>query len=195
MSIKRFLTAAVLFVLCGCAGGGGLGGGFNCPFNVPSCCYDSLFGCGTFDLPEGCSCSQYGFYSKENISALQYFSPAPKTASKNLSGTWRGNLKKQSSTCRALPAKVDGIVRIYDNPTSVSVAVPGYGTLRGGKSNTRGFKANGKYSSYFLACRADVSTVFTKSSFSRGTLQANVEYVCGGRVSCTAQYKGTITKI
>ena len=42
------------FALTGCEGGGGV-----CPWQRPSCCDNNLFGCGPFDLPQGCSCGDY----------------------------------------------------------------------------------------------------------------------------------------
>lgn len=195
--LKACLSFFVIAGLSGCPedNNNTSSNGFSCPFFTPSCCYDSLFGCGFFDLPSGCTCSRYGFFAKETISGMQFVKAAQKTSPKSYGGTWSGTLRKGSSNCSAVPSRLNGYVRISDSNSGVKVTIPGYTTLKGKAKKRNGFTASSKYSSSRFACKANLSTNFSSSSTSRGVLQASMKYMCGSRVACTSNYRGTITKI
>jgi hypothetical protein len=182
-----------LFAIClsffGCAGGGGF-----CPVNIPSCCYDTLFGCGTFDLPSGCSCSDYGYMSRvDSNKFLSKNHQKKSTPSNGLSGRWTGILKQKSSTCSSFLKQINGVIQINDSTKRISVKVPGYGTLKGTK-RPKGFKASGSYRPMLSFCNAKIGVNFSSIKNGVASTDTSINLSCLGMKSCTANYKGTLQR-
>ena len=154
-----FLFFLLTLGAIGCTGGGG--GGF-CPFNIPSCCYDTLFGCGTFDLPAGCSCSDYGYMARVNTKNLFPSKPATRSlrVKGDMTGTWSGILNQKSKSCLMFTLKqVNGVASIRDQKRSVFVTIPGYGRLTGRK-NGKVTSAMGSYNGKLL-CSSSIAVSIT----------------------------------
>ena len=50
--MTKLIAIALALLISGCSG-------LNCPFERPDCCDNFVFGCGPFDLPDGCDCGDY----------------------------------------------------------------------------------------------------------------------------------------
>jgi hypothetical protein len=50
--MTKLIVIALALLISGCSG-------LNCPFERPDCCDNLVFGCGPFDLPDGCDCGDY----------------------------------------------------------------------------------------------------------------------------------------
>lgn len=167
-------------------------GGYDCPLDPPECCYNVLTGCQLFDMPQWCSCSQYGLYSAQlkkasaSIETLQQYISRP-----GLSGSWRGILRRAYSVCPASLPQVSGVVSIRQKKTRVYVTVPGYGVLRG-RTNKRGFSAQGTYRA-FNVCTARASLNFKSKTRGSGEADAAVSTSCfSTQGQCTMKYRGTV---
>ena len=180
-SMRLWFIALIVFCLGGCDNG------INCPLDPPSCCYDSLFGCGTFDLPQGCSCSQYGlFRSFRN----QTYGRA--ITAKSVAGLWQGRLERTFSTCQGAPAVVSGSLNVKERRGKVTVSVPYYGSLRGSRTRS-GFSVSGAYAPLFSLCDISVRASFLAHSRKSGKLVAAVENRCKfTQTACTATYQGEL---
>lgn len=177
---RAVCTALTVVSLSSC------GGGLNCPIDPPSCCYDQLFGCGTFDLPFGCTCESYGINSAARASrALQ----TPMNDSIN--GAWRGVFVREQSSCAGLPETLRGGIGVSGSRRSVRVAVPGYGVLRGTRYST-GFKASGFFAPFSPLCRGKVQVTFDRNDTTSASVRAAMSYSCGRRSICSARYAGQL---
>jgi hypothetical protein len=188
-TLQSLLVLTISLLSLGCAGGGGF-----CPINIPSCCYDTLFGCGTFDLPAGCSCSDYGYMSR--VDAQKAFGSSNKrsfTSNRGLSGTWSGIIQKENDSCGSFLKKVNGVVRIHQTPRKTSVYVPGFGSLKGARQS-RGFRASGTYRPFMSSCKANVAVKFTTQKRGIAATQTTVSLACPGVNRCSATYTGTVQK-
>lgn len=165
------------------------GGGLNCPIDPPACCSNVLFGCGTFDLPFGCECSQWGFGRSVPPQRLS----GPITRGADLSGSWRGPLNRTTSSCAGLPRTVRGAVAVTTTGQRVTVAIPGYGNLRG-TTRATGFSASGALYPFTPLCRADVNTDFTRKNATTNTVRTSLVYTCGRTRVCSAQYVGEMSR-
>ena len=197
-NFRHFLALIVLVIgIAGCdSGNGSLG----CGGSTPSCCYDSLFGCGTFDLPFGCSCSFYGLYFKEG-KAL----PKALASTTNLNGTWSGMMKRTASSCPALLPEVVGTAQVRESHGKVTVRASTYGRLTG-TAHGKGYVVSGKYlpsssqsSSQSLSqsssmCSAQVRVSFTRRSSYAGIARATINYSCDSKPICSAIYNGALQK-
>lgn len=184
---RKIVLGAAILLSAGCSG-------LDCPLDPPNCCYDALFGCELFDLPMGCSCSDYGlgFASSAVLRSPQKKLASTPTA--RVSGDWTGSLTQLHSTCPNAPRRLSGILRVRERNGSVTVAVPGYGRLIGRSGGRRNFTAKGRYKVPLSSCSADVSTRFTSRRAALGNLSAEVTLTCGSLLSCGAAYSGTIQK-
>jgi len=185
--LKLFpFTIFLLFVGCG--------GGLNCPIDPPSCCYNQLFGCGTFDLPLGCECEDYGLaFARIGFRA----SPAKQlssTPSGRMSGIWSGMLEQTSSSCLGAPAEIGGVIKVRERGDKVTVSVPRYGKLRGTKRGRRALKVSKSIKDPLAICSAQVSATLKGSKPGVAAARANVEYGCISGISCTIDYSGTVEK-
>ena len=185
---KLLAFSGLLLFLAGC------NNGLDCPIDPPSCCYDALFGCELFDLPMGCSCSQYGFVT---ANAKQSLTSAASTASQKspgLSGSWSGVLSQNSSSCPGFLPKVSGLVKVRTQKNSVKITVPGYGTLKG-KARTRNrLTASGKYTEPLSSCKAEVTVSIASARAGLGRVGSKVKLDCGRALQCSSQYVGMMQK-
>ena len=198
--LTQLLLTILSFTMIGCSGGG-----LSCPFNIPSCCYDALFGCGTFDLPSGCSCSDYGFLSRASARkeiVAQQNDPVLKRhlrslsvnqKATNLSGAWSGVFNKQSSTCAGIVKQVNGVVSVKDINNKVSITVPGFGTVSGRKISNRS-NVSGSYRVPFTSCKASVAVRMQQVGSGIVTASSSMTYSCGAAVQCQAVFSGTLQR-
>ena len=161
-------------------------GGIDCPINPPECCYNVLTGCQLFDMPQGCSCSDYGLSYHRVGLALGSSRGA-------LSGQWSGILQRKTASCTWMKSRIMGSIAISDQNGRISARIPGYGTIRG-RSNSRGCTAAGSYRP-LLFCAANVRTNFVSTGSGVGRLDAAVDYSCGGKTRCTAAYSGVMQRV
>lgn len=192
--LKSCLLLLIITVISGC------GNGFDCPSNVPSCCYDSLFGCEIFDLPPTCSCSDYGIFRTKTSSVPQYQSRQNRAVQTlntqragSLTGDWSGILDRKKSSCGSFLKQVNGVIQIRDKKNILSIKVLHYGALHGRKQKN-GFYATGTYKPPLLSCSARVSVYFQRRTSGIGKVQANINYSCGTTYSCTSSYSGAVQK-
>jgi hypothetical protein len=175
---KSLVLIVLLSQLAGC------GGGLNCPFDPPECCYNQLFGCGPFDLPFGCECSAYGLARSGAVSAAK---------ARSKEGGWLGELTRMASSCPGSPQRVKGYLEIKARRRAISVRVPGYGTLRGIRRGGR-YHVKGSYAPVTPTCSAKVRALFESRSDLAASLTVRVGYGCGGVELCSARYTGTIER-
>ena len=160
----------------------GCDGGFNCPLDRPACCDNVLFGCGTFDLPDGCTCANF-LYSP----ITRGYSAARASTTSTLSGTYRVELNRSSSSCAGLLPRVTGSVGVRENKGAVTVTIPGYGVLKG-KVVNRIIRAAGSYRALFFNCTVGVRTAFSATR-PKGTATADLTISCGSKEPCTASIR------
>jgi hypothetical protein len=180
------LTIFNALALSGCAG-------VSCPFTRPSCCDNALFGCGPFDLPQGCSCSDY---------LSRSFSGAPiSRATKQISSrgiqdsTWRLSLVRQSGDCTYLRNSLQTTLLIRSQGKQLQVKALGYPRLRGTRSS-RSMKMRGKRQIAFPACTVQLDASILLTTPSQGTAQGSVEISCSASsLSCSATYSGLARRI
>lgn len=178
----RYLVAiATMCVLSGC------GGGFNCPFNPPQCCYNVLFGCGPFDIPFGCECSSYGLARVAPAKAPAMFAGA------KVDNVWNGELTRRSSSCPGLPKKLRGKVVVKTTARRITVTVPGYGVLRGQRRG-RDYRATGSYAPFTPTCKGKATVTVSPRGRSRAGVSAAMTYGCGERSLCSARYNGALSR-
>jgi hypothetical protein len=184
-NISCFFLIVALLASVGCSGG------LNCPFQRPQCCDNALFGCGTFDLPQGCSCDDYlsralrdkGLFSAPLVNAR---------ALTSANGTWRLSLSQTQSSCPGMLRIVSGNVDIRERRGRVSVKTPGYGTLRGRTS--RGIlRASGVYKPFVAGCSASVSSTMTVRT-GQGPVRTSIDVNCG-QLQCSMVYEGQGRKL
>lgn len=181
--LGTLVSAVLALVLSGCSGG------FNCPFEKPSCCDNALFGCGTFDLPSGCSCSDY-FSSAVNKIDSRTLKVARATVRARFSGAWRVALSRGQATCPATPASLQGSVGISQTGNRISLRVPGYGTVRG-VARGNGFEADSNYSSLPLSCSAKLHVSVGLVSPNSASVAVQTTVTCPKAVQgCSASYSG-----
>lgn len=169
------------------------GGGFNCPIDPPSCCYNVLFGCGLFDLPGGCSCDDYGLGFRTGLVTRGAASNA--NAVPGLAGTWRGTLARQSTTCSYALPKVSGGIKINSRGDSLRLSVPGFGDLFGSRGkNVRANRAalQGMYRRG--NCLADVRANLSTRRAGLSEARVKVTLACGRADVCRSLYSGVLQK-
>ncbi|MFM1847809.1 MAG: hypothetical protein RL417_1283 [Pseudomonadota bacterium] len=179
--LVRPVVIVCLLLLSGC------GGGFNCPFNPPQCCYNVLFGCGPFDIPFGCECSSYG---------LARLAPkrSPATfAGKQVDNVWSGSISRQRSTCPGLPKTLKGRVVIKTSGRRITVTVPGYGVLRGQRRG-RVYRARGSYAPFTPTCKGEAVVTLNPLAKSRSRVKSAMSYGCGETKLCSARYVGSLER-
>lgn len=178
------LTAVIL---TGCEGG-------NCPFQRPACCDNALFGCGPFDLPNGCSCGDY--FSRSFRGAIQQPRENLFTrADLSMDGTWRVSLTKTSGGCSYLQKTAKGTLLVRERSKKVSIKVRGVATLRGDRRNKR-VGARGQVKSVFPKCTASISSAFTLIDSMNANVSGGVVVSCSNSsLSCQASYEGKAARL
>ena len=175
--------------IVGCNGGGG-----NCPWERPSCCDNNLFGCGPFDLPQGCSCGDYFSRSFQGFPIQQRRTPQRSTPL-SMEGTWRLAVQKNGGGCSYLSKQSTATVLIRDRNQQVSAKLLGFVTLRGNRSG-RNVRPRGQIKVPFPRCVADVTTNINLSSATSGAVTATVNVSCQNQsLSCSTSYSGSIKKM
>lgn len=169
-------------------------GGISCPFTPPSCCENALFGCGPFDLPQGCSCNDY--FSR-SFSGGAKSTPArpPRSRKTPRDETWRITLRKTSGSCPYLANQVTGTVLIRSAGNLVQVRPIGYPTLRGTRSRKL-LRVRGTQTIGFAGCKAAISGALSQVSSSGGDVSASIDLACRTQVlSCQATFSGQARKV
>lgn len=181
-------------LLSGCAGG------FNCPFNRPSCCDNVLFGCGPFDLPAGCSCNDY-FLRSFNGTVLSQgnFSDSKisrASSSSSSSGTWRTRgEKKDVNSCPLLPRTASTTLLIRENTRRVSLKALGYVVLRGVRTGNT-IDARGAIKIPALNCMAFIRSTLDITNPSKAPHSVTIDLRCSQpRNSCSSTYRGSAKKL
>lgn len=174
----------------------GCGGGFNCPFQRPSCCDNVIFGCGPFDLPQGCSCGDFfsnSFRGKFAVKQGQLIRMSTATAA----GKWRAKLTRRTSNCRSILASLVSNVNISQSGSRVTLTAPGVATLRGTRTNNT-INATGQYTPMLLlGCDAQISSKMDLTAADKANVTGNVTIKCKSRPSnnCSASYSGEAMKL
>ena len=173
---------------------GGCDSGIDCPLDPPDCCYDVLFGCQLFDMPMGCSCSQYGLGFATSAKTAPRKKALTTTPANRLSGNWSGNLKQSSSSCRGVPKSISGRMHITQRKNKVSIEVPQYGKLRGKVAGRRGFAVVRRYALPIPLCNAFIEADMRSNKPGVGAASAQVNVYCGSEKLCSASYNGALIK-
>jgi len=179
--VRYSLALLFIVVLSGC------GGGFNCPFNPPQCCYNVLFGCGPFDIPFGCECSSYGLARVAPAKSAMTFAGA------TVDNVWNGTLSRQSSSCPGLPKTLRGKVVVKTTGRRISITVPGYGVLRGQRRG-RVYRATGSYAPFTPTCKGIANVTVNPNGRLRAGIGASMTYSCGAAPLCSARYNGALSR-
>jgi hypothetical protein len=187
--VTKLLLFVVLIFLTSC------GGGFNCPFNRPSCCDNLLFGCGPFDLPQGCSCGDFFGGSLRSRFSVRQGQVVPMSVT-SAGGKWRASVTRQSSTCSGLRSTLVSNVTITQTNDRIVMQVPGVTTLRG-KRTGNSVSASGQYTPLSLVgCNAQVSSQMTLTSTSAANIAGSVTMTCRRAANnCSATYTGQAVKL
>ena len=198
----RGFFAACLIVLSGLLWG--CSGGFNCPFDKPACCDNVVFGCGAFDLPDGCSCEDYALRSFSGAkrddahpqSALMSVDSTARARAISASGTWRSiGHKTVSASCPLFPNRVTRTLIIRQTGARVRVKMMGYGTLRGTRARNT-VRAQGAYKVPALGCIAFVRSQLSVESAVSSPHTVAIDWRCQQRInSCSVTYRGIAKKL
>jgi hypothetical protein len=182
------ISSFCALLLIGCEGGG------NCPWNRPSCCNNKLFGCGPFDIPQGCSCSNYFSRSFQGF-PLEHKATPPRSTLNTMEGTWRVALQKSGGGCSYLNKQSTATVLVRERNQQVTVKLLGFVTLRASRSG-RNLKPRGQLKLPYLRCTADVTSDINLSSATTAALTGNVVVSCLKKsLSCSASYTGYLKKL
>ncbi len=188
------ILGVVASLFTGCAGG------FDCPFERPACCENVLFGCGPFDLPNGCSCSDYfmksfsGFTLPNQLSRQTLISAKGGLA--DVTGTWRSTGTKTNSTaCPTLPRSATSTLLIREENKKVSVKLLGYSTLRGNRVGEV-VRVQGAYKVPFLGCEAFIKSEIKPTSAANSPVTTTVDWRCKvASRSCSVTYTGNAKRL
>lgn len=182
-------AAFIALVLVGCEGGGA-----NCPWERPSCCDNNLFGCGPFDLPQGCSCGDY-FSRSFQGSPIRSKASSNRQTLATTEGTWRVSLTKRGNGCSYLKKQATATVLIRERNQQVTMKLLGFANLRGNRSG-RHVRTRGSVRVPFSRCSADITSAIALSSATAGTVQGTVNVSCASQqLSCSSSYSGDIRKM
>lgn len=185
---RALVSGLLAVVVAGC------NGGVDCPWDRPSCCDNALFGCGPFDIPQGCSCGDYFSRSFQGFELKQRASKAPVT-SNSLEGTWRATLQKSGGGCSYLSKSSTATLLIRETKQQVNVKLLGFVTLRGSRVG-KNVKPKGQIKVPVPQCTADVSSDINLTSATTGTVNGTVQVTCQKQaLSCSASYSGQIKKM
>jgi hypothetical protein len=194
MNRKNTLALAAFFLIF--TAFSGCGGGFNCPFDRPSCCDNILFGCGPFDLPQGCSCSDFFSYSSRGSFAVKRGELMRMTAT-TAAGRWRVRLNRQSSNCRNVLSTVVSNMTLSQSGSRVTLTAPGIATMRGTRTNNT-INTTGQYTPLlFIGCDAQLSSRMQLTANDKASVTGSVKIICKNRPAnnCSASYSGEAAKL
>ena len=181
--VSQWHLLIVSFMMMSCNGGA------SCPFERPSCCDNALFGCGPFDLPQGCSCGDY-FSRSFSGGALRVHPKSGKRGELSSDGIWRVALERTSGGCSYLDDKINQTLLIRERNRKVVVTILGVSTLRGNRMN-REAKVRGQFRTISPRCVAEMRGDLSMVSASSLNVSSFVSVVCKQKeLSCTASYAG-----
>lgn len=192
--VRLLLLALGTSISTGCAGG------FDCPFERPSCCDNVLFGCGPFDLPNGCSCGDYFSKSFTGVPLPKHLPRQTLLSAKggltDATGTWRvTGAKTNLKTCPTLPRSATSTLLIREENKKVSIKLLGYSTLRGNRFGEV-IRAQGAYKMPLLGCEAFIKTEMTPTSAANSSVTTTVDWRCKvASRSCSVTYKGNAKRL
>lgn len=167
----------------GCDGGG------SCPFQRPSCCDNQLFGCGPFDIPQGCSCDDYLSRSFQGA-PLRGSAGRKALASFSTEGTWRVSLRKATSGCPQLSTQSQRTIIARERGRRVELKILGYANLRGSRV-ARLVRARGEYRTLFPRCVADAQVKMSLIDPRSARVSAELQITCAqSALSCAATFEG-----
>lgn len=188
-TVRPLFFGVVASLLTGCAGG------FDCPFERPSCCDNALFGCGPFDLPNGCSCGDYFFKSFTGVNLPNKWPRQTLVTAKgglaDVTGTWRAiGTRNNTAACPLLPKSATSTLLIREENKKVSVKLLGYSTLRGNRVGEV-VRVQGAYKMPLLGCEAFIKTEINPTSASNSPVTTSVDWRCKvASRSCSVTYTG-----
>ena len=188
-TISKIIISALMLISVASCSGQGSGNIFDDP---PDCYYDSLFGCGTFDIPG--DSSYYGYDSFARSARIASVQSA--NTKGNFSGNWNGSLSRKSSSCKfATPLKVHGKISIKQLNDRVTIKLPvsslSSSPLRG-QANSKGLNASSVGFASFCSYRAITNLVSNDTR--RGNLNLSLRISCPFTRSCDLQYSGSIQR-
>jgi hypothetical protein len=188
-SLRLIVLAIVVSFLTSC------GGGLNCPFNRPSCCDNALFGCGPFDLPEGCSCGDFFGGSLRSRFTVKQGRFVPMSV-ESAGGKWRVSMQRRSSTCAGLRSSLVSNVKISQTSNRIVLQAPGVATLRGTRSGNT-VTASGQYTPMLiLGCNAQITSEMKLTSATTADVTGSVNMNCRRAAnSCNARFSGKAVKL
>ena len=172
----------------------GCNDGVNCPWDRPSCCDNALFGCGPFDIPQGCSCGDYFSRSFQGFPLEQKATGRISTPN-SVEGTWRATLQKNGKGCSYLSQSITTTLLIRETKQQVNVKALGLVTLRGNRAG-KSVKPKGQMKVPFPRCIAEVSSDMNFASATTGMVSGNIKVTCQKQsLSCSASYAGLLRKM
>jgi len=182
--LPKWLLLLVTGAIVSCSGGG------SCPFERPSCCDNALFGCGPFDLPQGCSCGDY-FSRSFSGSALGVRAESEKKkAALTTNGSWRVALARTSGGCAYLDERVNQTLLIRERNKRLVVKVIGVGTMKGDRVD-REAKVRGQFKTLSPLCVTEMWGDVRLVSSSALNVSSSIAVTCKEKkLSCTASYSG-----
>ena len=186
------LSAIFLVGMAGC-------GGLSCPFQRPSCCDNVLFGCGTFDLPDGCSCSDYFLSSSSAVSKMLTREVAPmsraRRVSRSTTGVWRLTARKaDSAACPYLPRTIQRKVVVRESRGRAEMKVPGLLSLSGSRSGDT-IALGGERSLRQYGCEAKVNATISLASGRSGSVRLVLDNRCvSANLRCAVTYVGEMRR-
>lgn len=185
---RALLLGLVTMFFAGCDGG------LNCPWDRPSCCDNVLFGCGPFDLPQGCSCGDYFSRSFQGM-PLQRSSSRASMTPNSMEGTWRVSLQKKGNGCSYLSKTTTTTVLVRERKQQVNLKMLGFVTLRGNRVG-KNVKPKGQFKVPLQRCTADISSDLNLTSATTGTVNGSVAVTCQNQaLSCSTSYSGQLKKM
>lgn len=188
---KHFIIAFIAASVVGCDNG------FNCPMDPPSCCFNLVFGCGLFDLPAGCSCSDF---SSVLVAPARLASPKNLRTSDNtkiskspgISGHWDGDLGRVENSCSVSLSQISGKITVKKVGDKATISVPNYGALQG---RNRGALTTARGVYRQSGCQANVGASIRNWRAGRARAIVNTQISCKSGLSCSAKFVGLIKKI
>lgn len=178
----------------------GCGGGFDCPFERPSCCDNVLFGCSIWDMPQGCSCDDYFLRSFNGVKLANQTPRNPQVTVAGViadtSGTWRATGSKTVATaCPMMPQTNTATILMREQNKKVSMKILGYGTLTGSRVGDM-IRARGAYKLPGFSCEAFISAEMMPSSAANSPISTTINWVCKNpKQSCNVTLKGTAKRL
>lgn len=190
--LRKIVTSALLVMAVN-----GCDNGFNCPMDPPSCCFNLVFGCGLFDLPSGCSCSDFfsvpvapaKLASEKSMVSMENTNISK---SPGISGRWDGDLGRVKNSCSATLLQISGKISVKKEGNSATIEVPNYGVLKG---QAKGALTTARGSYGQSGCRADVGASIRNQRAGRAQSIVNAKISCSSGLSCRAQFRGDLRKL